>query len=49
MERLTTAEYKEVISLLVEYAQTKILCVGEREKELIRRFCVESSSKKMEG
>lgn len=43
MEKLTTAEYKEVISLLVEYAQTKILCVGEREKNLIRRFCAESS------
>lgn len=49
MEKLTTAEYKEVISLLVEYAQTKMLCVGEQEKDLVRRFCAESSNKKMEG
>lgn len=49
MEKLTTAETREVISLLVEYAQTKMLCVGEREKDLIRRFCTESSNKKMEG
>ena len=43
MDKLTTAEYKEVMSLLAEYAQTKMLCVGQREKDLIRRFCAESS------
>lgn len=45
MEKLTTAEYKEVISLLAEYAQTKMLCIGQREKDLIRRFCAESSKR----
>lgn len=35
---MTSDETREAIDLIAEYAQTKMLCVDERQKQLLIRF-----------
>lgn len=38
---MTSKEMKEVIDILVEYAETGMLCIDERQRQLIRQYSEE--------
>lgn len=33
--KMTNSDYQEVLYLIIEYVQTKMLCVDERQRELL--------------
>ena len=35
---MTSDETREVINLIAEYAQTKMLCIDERQRQLLIEF-----------
>ena len=35
---MTSDEIREAINLIAEYAQTKMLCIDERQKQLLIKF-----------
>lgn len=38
---MTSDEYKECVDILAEYAKTKMLCLDERQKKLLKKFAEE--------
>lgn len=40
---MTSEEMKEALELLIEYAQTGMLCIDERQRQLLKRYSEEMS------
>lgn len=37
-KEMTSDEIKEALNLIAEYAQTKILCIDERQRQLLIKY-----------
>lgn len=35
---MTSVEYQEALNIIIEYAQTKMLCIDERQRKLLIEF-----------
>lgn len=40
---MSSEEMKEALELLIEYAQTGLLCIDERQRQLLKRYSEEMS------
>ena len=35
---MTSEEFREVLEILTEYAQTGLMCIDERQRQLIKKY-----------
>lgn len=43
---MTNAEFKEALELFIEYQQTKMLLIDERQRQLLKKFFEEIGGKR---